>query len=90
MHFAQRNYQEGAGNYLNVLTAQRNVLDSRMALNDSATNATLSLVTLYKALGGGWGVSNNDPTAPVFAATDAATISRPNSAAAMSEVRDGK
>ncbi|WP_339899564.1 efflux transporter outer membrane subunit [Paraglaciecola polaris] len=90
LHFAQRNYQEGAGNYLNVLTAQRNVLDSRMALNDSATNATLSLVTLYKALGGGWGVSNNDPTAPVFAATDAATISRPNSAAAMSEVRDGK
>ncbi|MEG3765805.1 efflux transporter outer membrane subunit [Alteromonas sp. 14N.309.X.WAT.G.H12] len=58
LHFAQRHYQEGAGSYLEVLTAQQQVLSSQIALNDSATKATISLVTLYKALGGGWDLSN--------------------------------
>lgn len=56
LHYAQRKYEQGAGSYIEVLTAQRNLLDSQMALNDSATEATLSLVTLYKALGGGWDI----------------------------------
>ena len=59
LHAAERAYQEGAADYLGVLTAQRNVLASQTSLNASATNATLSLVNLYKSLGGGW-----DPHAP--------------------------
>lgn len=54
MHAADRGYQEGAADYLSVLTAQRSVLASQTRLNDSATNAALVLVNLYKSLGGGW------------------------------------
>src|SRR3546814_5377378 len=49
-----RSYQEGAADYLNVLAAQRGVLASQTSLNASATNAALTLVNLYKSLGGGW------------------------------------
>jgi len=53
-HTAQRGYQQGAADYLSVLTAQRDLLSSQTRLNASATNATLTLVNLFKALGGGW------------------------------------
>ncbi|NWD71318.1 efflux transporter outer membrane subunit [Pseudomonas gingeri] len=51
---AERGYQEGAADYLSVLTAQLNVLASQTRLNDSTTNVTLTVVNLYKSLGGGW------------------------------------
>lgn len=54
LHAAERAYQEGATDYLSVLTAERNLLASQTRLNASATNATLTLVNLYKSLGGGW------------------------------------
>ncbi|NMF89010.1 efflux transporter outer membrane subunit [Aromatoleum petrolei] len=54
LHAAERGYQEGAADYLSVLTAQRNLLASQTGLNASATNAALTLVNLYKSLGGGW------------------------------------
>jgi NodT family efflux transporter outer membrane factor (OMF) lipoprotein len=54
LRIAERGYQEGASDYLGVLTAQQNVLASQTRLNASATGATLALVNLYKSLGGGW------------------------------------
>jgi NodT family efflux transporter outer membrane factor (OMF) lipoprotein len=54
LRVAERGYQEGAADYLSVLTAQRNLLASQTSLNGSATGATLTLVNLYKSLGGGW------------------------------------
>jgi NodT family efflux transporter outer membrane factor (OMF) lipoprotein len=54
LHVAERGYQEGAADYLAVLTAQQNVLASQTRLNTSATSATLALVNLFKSLGGGW------------------------------------
>lgn len=54
LHVAERGYQQGAADYLSVLTAQRNVLASQTGLNASATGTTLALVQLYKSLGGGW------------------------------------
>ncbi len=54
LHAAERGYQEGAADFLSVLTAQRNVLASQTGLHASATESTLALVHLYKALGGGW------------------------------------
>jgi NodT family efflux transporter outer membrane factor (OMF) lipoprotein len=54
LRVAERGYQEGAADYLSVLTAQRNLLASQTSLNGSTTGGTLALVNLYKALGGGW------------------------------------
>ncbi|MES2488150.1 MAG: efflux transporter outer membrane subunit [Pseudomonadota bacterium] len=54
MHIAERGYQEGATDYLSVLTAQRSLLASQASLNASATNATLAMVNLYKSLAGDW------------------------------------
>jgi outer membrane protein TolC len=54
LNAAERGYQQGATDYLSVLTAQLNVLSSQTRLNANATDATLSLVNLYKSLGGGW------------------------------------
>ena len=54
LRVAQRGYQEGAADYLSVLTAQRNLLASQTGLNGSATAAALTVVNLYKSLGGGW------------------------------------
>jgi len=51
---ATRNYREGAANYLQVLQAQRSVNAGEAALSQSATLSSLSVVALYKALGGGW------------------------------------
>jgi len=54
LHSAEQGYEQGAADYLSVLSAQRNVLASQTSLNASATGATLTLVNLYKSLGGGW------------------------------------
>jgi NodT family efflux transporter outer membrane factor (OMF) lipoprotein len=51
---AQRQYVAGATDFLNVLTVQRTLLDAQQALVISDENVSLSLVQLYKALGGGW------------------------------------
>lgn len=51
---AQRGYKQGSADFTEVLTAQRSLLASQAALNDSATASALSVVALYRALGGGW------------------------------------
>lgn len=51
---SERAYQQGAADYLPVLIAQRHLLDSQLALTHSSTRSTLTVVALYKALGGGW------------------------------------
>lgn len=51
---AQQRYREGAIDFLNVLTVQRNLLDAQSDLAQSRATAAVNLVTLYKALGGGW------------------------------------
>lgn len=54
LHAAERGYQQGAADYLSVLTAQSNLLASQTRLNANTTDATLTVVNLYKSLGGGW------------------------------------
>lgn len=51
---AQQQYLSGASDFLNVLTVQKALSDAQQALVISNTNVLLSLVQLYKALGGGW------------------------------------
>ena len=51
---AQQRYREGAIDFLNVLTVQRDLLNAESDLAQSRAIAAINLVTLYKALGGGW------------------------------------
>ncbi len=51
---ARRQYIQGAIDYLNFLDAQRKYFDAQVGLNDAVCGEYLALVTLYKALGGGW------------------------------------
>ena len=47
-------YTRGLGDFLNVLTAERNLFSAQTDLANSQSNVSGDLVTLYKALGGGW------------------------------------
>ncbi|MFD0763286.1 TolC family protein [Mucilaginibacter lutimaris] len=47
-------YLLGRASYLEVITAQRNVLDAELQLASTKKNIYLSEVGLYRALGGGW------------------------------------
>ena len=51
-------YTEGQTDFLNVLSAQRSLLATEDALVQSNRTVSTNLVALYKALGGGWEVSD--------------------------------
>ena len=51
---ARDRYQQGAVDFINVLGVQRALLATQSDLVDSATQAALDRVQLYRALGGGW------------------------------------
>lgn len=52
----QQQYLAGAIDYLNVLSVQRQLLSTQQAAVQSTAHVSLALVSLYKALGGGWEV----------------------------------
>ena len=54
LSLAQSRYQEGVSNFLDVLTAETNLLSTEQQLATSTTNVSDNLVALYLALGGGW------------------------------------
>jgi NodT family efflux transporter outer membrane factor (OMF) lipoprotein len=47
-------YREGATDYTTVLTAQQNLLEQQDQLAVTQGNIAQSLISLYRALGGGW------------------------------------
>lgn len=51
---AQEQYREGLQNFINVLDAERRLLESQRALIESTSQISENLVQLYKAMGGGW------------------------------------
>lgn len=51
---AQVRYENGVVDFLQVLDAERTLLQAEDALAQSRTETATSLVTVYKALGGGW------------------------------------
>ena len=51
---AQSRYKEGVADFLQVLTAQQNLLSTQQQLAIATTKVSTNLVALYKALGGGW------------------------------------
>jgi multidrug efflux system outer membrane protein len=47
-------YEGGVDTYLNALDADRDLFSAELNLTLTRRNELLSLVQLYKALGGGW------------------------------------
>ncbi len=47
-------YVSGYASYLEVITAQRSVLEAELELTNTRKEQFLSLIDLYRALGGGW------------------------------------
>lgn len=54
LYLARERYRQGVADFLNVLDAQRTLLQAEQQLADSTTQVSQNLVQLYKALGGGW------------------------------------
>ncbi|BFU90471.1 MAG: RND transporter [Nitrospira sp.] len=54
LQLASLRYRGGLANYLDVLVAQRNLFDAELALAGTHRLHLVSVVQLYKALGGGW------------------------------------
>lgn len=51
---ARELYLTGYANYLEVITAQKYVLDAEMQLAEQKKNIYMSMIQLYRSLGGGW------------------------------------
>jgi multidrug efflux system outer membrane protein len=54
VELARLRYSNGVDSFLNVLDAERQLLELQDQLAQSETETGLALVALYKALGGGW------------------------------------
>ncbi len=61
---ARSRYTQGLSDYLEVLTAQRNLLQAQSSLATSNATTNANLVMLYRALGGGWEQALPLETAP--------------------------
>ena len=64
LDLAIERYTGGLENFLSVLDAQRAVYGAEDGLAQSETNAMVSLIALYKALGGGWALDGTTLTLP--------------------------
>jgi outer membrane protein, multidrug efflux system len=62
LHLATLRYKGGLANYLDVLIAQRNLFDAELSLAATHRLHLVSVVQLYKALGGGWSPEKDRPT----------------------------
>ena len=54
LRLADLRYKGGLANYLDVLVARRNLFEAELALTGTHRLHLVSIVQLYKALGGGW------------------------------------
>lgn len=54
LRLAELRYKGGLANYLDVLVARRNLFEAELALTGTRRLHLVSVVQLYKALGGGW------------------------------------
>ena len=66
--YATKLYEQGQTDFLNVLDAQRSLLSSQDALVQSIAAISTDLVSLYKAVGGGWSIQT--PVGPTTQAAD--------------------
>jgi outer membrane protein, multidrug efflux system len=67
LHLANLRYKGGLANYLDVLIAQRSLFDAELSLTSTHRFHLVSIVQLYKALGGGWPPNGTKPEEPSIA-----------------------
>ncbi|MDQ1255827.1 MAG: outer membrane protein multidrug efflux system, partial [Candidatus Hydrogenedentes bacterium] len=60
---SQLRYKGGVTSYLEVLDSERQLFDAELNLAQGKANELLAVVTLYKALGGGWNAEEAEPPA---------------------------
>lgn len=54
LDLAQLQYINGVIGYMDLLDAQRGYLDAQIGLSNAVRDKQITMVNLYKALGGGW------------------------------------
>ncbi len=54
VELARKRYRAGMDSFLNVLDAERRMLEAQDQLAQASTSHALAFVALYKAMGGGW------------------------------------
>jgi outer membrane protein, multidrug efflux system len=64
---ANLRYEGGVASYLEVLDTERQYFDAELALVQTKRDESLSVIQLYKALGGGWQSDATAPATPVAA-----------------------
>lgn len=69
LDLAMERYTSGLENFLSVLDAQRSVYAAEDQLVQSERNTVVSLIAVYKSLGGGWSSDGPAPTPPRTAAS---------------------
>ena len=57
---ANERYRRGLTTFLDVLTTQQTLYSAQSSLNQSTANQLTDLVSLYKALGGGWHLADQE------------------------------
>jgi multidrug efflux system outer membrane protein len=62
---AQKRFEGGLIDFLEVLDAQRTALSAELALSQSRTDSATALIAVYKALGAGWAIPES--SAPIQA-----------------------
>jgi outer membrane protein, multidrug efflux system len=64
VRLAQVRYVGGLATYLEVLDAQQQLFPAELSLSEALRDERLSVVFLYRALGGGWETSEPEPSIP--------------------------
>ncbi len=70
LSLANLRYKGGLANYLDVLIAQRNLFEAELSLMGTHRLHLVSIVQLYKALGGGWTPDERPPVQPLPVAAE--------------------
>ena len=61
LKLAELRYKGGLANYLDVLVARRSLFEAELSLTGTRRLHLVSVVQLYKALGGGWSPEMDRP-----------------------------
>jgi NodT family efflux transporter outer membrane factor (OMF) lipoprotein len=67
LDLSRSRYNDGVTDFLSVLDAERSLLQNEQQYATSTTNVSLDLITLFKALGGGWEQTFPDRPEPLVA-----------------------
>jgi len=61
LDLAELRYRGGVADYLEVLESQRSLFDAELSASETARDQIVSLIQLYRALGGGWPTEPEQP-----------------------------